>query len=233
MSTIYWAPMPEHNTGLSEMSYRAPSRVLEDLNLDLFKNSGITKCPSFTNHLKNTFVIKSPLDIQLRNNDDTHQWEWSHPSEIVMVRDPHCKLFTLRVSYLFFTEDEDVKMEVRPCFYHLSEFIAKTALIGGDIHIPSFARATECAFILKPEYNNLKIHFNDPLFYVNFITKGSKVKLKKFDCTHEIRHIAAQTSAIKNSRSIASWPIEKYYSIFNQSGQGKKLLKLIKENLLD
>jgi len=178
-------------------------------------------------------VIKSPLDIQINRNYETGQWEHSYPDEILRVRDPNNQLFTLIIPYLFFTEDENVTMEVRPCFYHLSMFTNKVAVIGGDVNISSYARPSELAFILKPSWDELSISFNDPLFYINFITKKNKVKLKRFDCVDSIRRIAEQTIQIKNSRSTTVWPMEKYYSIFNESGHRGKLLKLIKENLLD
>lgn len=235
MSNVYWAPYA--GFGFSEMVFPEPERLLPALNTPLFLETDILRCPSFTGHLKNTFVIKSPIDIEIGWDEHEQRWRTNWNDEranIFLIRHPEYQVFTLTISYLFASEDEDMNVEIRPATYSHNEFTQKTAFVGGDMCIGKYLRSTDCAFILRPEYKRVKIKIGDPLFYATFKSKNdTKIKMNKFYITNEIAELINHVDNMKRNRSFTVLKLHDYYNMYVNRGYKKRALKLIKENILD
>lgn len=235
MNNIYWAP--RSYCGLSDMVYSEPERLLPTLNNPLFQETNLLRCPSFTGCLKNTYVIRAPYDVEFGWDQSSQSWKTNWNDERVnnfVVRHPQYQVFSLAIGYIFVSDDENTTMEVRPATYSNSEFIQKTAFISGDLNIGKYLRATDCAFILRPEHQHLRINIGDPLFYVTFKSKkDTKINLNKFYITNEISDLVSEVDAMKRNKSFVAFKLQDYYNMYVQGGYRKRALKLIKQNLLD
>lgn len=235
-STVYWTPF--HVQGFSEMVFAPPEKVLPELNIPLFQETGLLKCPSFTGQLQNTYVVRSPYDIEIGWDEEQGIWRcnWGDErSNVFTVRSSQYQMFSFKISYVLTSDDENMKAELKPASYHNCEFTHKTSFISGELEIGRYCRATDCAFILKPGYKRVKIKIGDPLFYVTFKSADSikKIFLKKFYLNNELEHIVRSVDDMKRNKIFTNFKLEDYYRMYIEGGYRKKTLKLIKENLLD
>lgn len=235
MKNVFWSPVT--CTGFSEVTFPKPEKVLPELNIPLFQDTELLRCPSFTAHLKNTYVVRSPVDIEIKWDINQNAWvcNWNDErSNIFFIRHSECQVFSFKISYLFVSDDSSMEAELRPAHFHHCEFTHKAAFISGDLSIGKYLRATDCAFILRPEYKYLRIKVGDPLFYITFKSRSdSKISLKKFFMTQELDRIKESVDDMKRCRSFTHFKLEDYYRMYIEGGYRKKALKLIKENLLD
>ena len=76
MATVYWAPfikpslVNEQGASLSLLNFSDPVKLVDELSKEKFYNTHIIKCSSFVQHIKNTYVIKSPIEVDLEINDE-------------------------------------------------------------------------------------------------------------------------------------------------------------------
>lgn len=239
MATVYWAPfikpslVNEQGASLSLLNFSDPVKLVDELSKEKFYDTHIIKCSSFVQHIKNTYVIKSPIEVDLEINDE-NQYRSTlldyNLNSYINVFDLDQRLISFGISYLFFSE-QDVTLQLRPCYYHDNNFINDTDVVGGDVNISKWFRPTDCAFFMKNNY--VRLNYHDPAFYINFHTADdSIIKLQKFHVTEEIQQIAKSAVDTKNCKGQNVWPLKKYYKTFLQSGYNKRLVKLIKNNLI-
>lgn len=234
MKTVYWT---SSNKLRSNVTAIAPQKVYNIFDKDEYKDTGLLRCPSFIDHLKNMFAVTSPVDLTVFYNQESHEWgidEINTRVHTLSVRSAAAQFFSLYLPYLFVAEDDDITMEVLHPFYHNSDYANKTSVISGTIDISKYLRDTDCAFILKEQHKDVTVRHNDPLFYVNFKTPDNeKVQLKKFYYNDEIRQIKEDVYDMRFNKTYTRWQLVDWYNMYMQSGYKKQVLKLIKENLLD
>lgn len=231
-TNVYWSPaiIPGHDE-LSPYTFTEPTRVLKSLDHPLFKDVGITKCPSFINSLQNTFVVKSPTDCLIYFDDSNQQWCAKGPNNIIDVRDPNYQLFSLKTSYNFVCE-EPLEMEFTSARYHVNSFTNKTMMIEGEVDIGQYYRATDCAFHIRHDKDRIELYKDDPLFYVKFKT-AKNINLIRYDATPELVDLLGHTIRARMSLQGKKRTLKDYYDIFLSSGYKKKIMNLIKQNVID
>lgn len=79
------------------------------------------------------------------------------------------------------------------------------------------------------DVNTFEIKAGEPMMYLDFKT-NNKVELKRFELTPEIAEIAAGSFDFKSL--LRKTPMEELYRRFTTSKRDKRLLQLIKQNLL-
>ena len=190
MTTVYWGICPNRDTNWFELAaIEPPSALREIINArDVSHIGHFTKCPAFTQYYKNTYVIKSPIDIEFTYDSETkrlnifpqgqrfYEANVIHRGHLIGEQDDFLMSFVLN---FLFIADKDCVMELLPCSMHKSEFADKARIIGGSFNINKWYRPIEIAFEIKNSSVPIKVKRGDAFAYVRFLPKDeSKIKLQ-------------------------------------------------------
>jgi len=197
-------------------------------------NIGYRSCRGMLNLFKNTYVIKNPVTstVKLSNTDQrvpdaddggTNYWlSKERPLDESFRVD-------LDFGYIFFSEEELIMRQVPPYMHKVKA--SETAWISaGSYDISKWFRPIFPTFILWEGYNEVSIIKDEPQMYVQFET-DRRIIFKRFEFTNDMIIIVDQLMQLRDRNSIAS--LNFLYDVFIQSFRNKKVLKLIKENVLD
>ena len=236
---VYWAPV---TFNVPYLSFTEPTPAIKELKLLCSKICGdnpsnqILKCPSVVNGVRNTFAISSPINLKI-------DWDGDHISSIgrnqeffdrtFLVRNVNSGFFSLKIgNYAFFTEEPYLLMKQKTAVYSANDFIKKAGIFEGIYDIGQWFRPLDLAVYFK-EPGIINIDKEDILYYIEFFTE-KKIVFKKFVFTSEIEYTAQSCISIKSE---INFPIKTYlknlYLLFNQSKIKSRILKNIKENLLE
>ena len=233
--TVYWACMEDEWIKATE-----PEPVIKRFynlgikNKDVNAFDAINHCPVFNESLKNSYAIKSIYDYSFKIIDNScfsPDYNQKFYDDHVFVRSIDKKFFSFNTRYVFFTEEDSLKMDAYqyPVFEE-SEITKRCMIIPGSFDIGKYFRNLEFAFILKKEFDEFVVKDEDVLYYLTFNSK-EKIKFKQFRLTEDLHKIMKDgrlaNSFTKNKKNVS---IDLWYNKF----KGKKyILNKIKENLLD
>jgi len=233
---IYWAGIDYDSYKDWNMLYREPENILTSMNKTREKNNenSFFQCPAVTNHFKNTFVINNPQHsaYKIENNIVTPLTKGyvssnvEHPNKALN----QSTLFRYGLSYIFFTEEENVTMRLTGPYFSNNQHFQYGAVIPGELNISSWFRNVNFEFNLWPNVDTFEIFENEPLAYVNFNVK-EKVTLKRFYVTEELKKITHSTGT--SSNWFPNISLEKRYNMFEKSKLKSFIIKNIKENLME
>ena len=242
---VYWAcqnhqyEAPEPDFAVHDLH----DRVIKMSDQFPERSSMILRCPVAVGHLKNTFRVKSPIDYDITWKDSnkfvTTQQDQNFFDNSVFIRDYKTGLLTYKfASYIFFTEEENLDMEIRHANYCNKSHATNTSFLEGSINIGKYFRAIDCAFFINHPDVLVSVNRGDALYYTKFNTT-KKVRFKKFLLTPEILNFKnAVVDAVKFVKP--GYPnttildrLKVYYEIFKTSHYKKLIIKHIKNNLLN
>ena len=245
---VYWS---RANPGFSELeslgfpssAYISPLRIEEPvpltkhLNYKEFFGPSVSRCPAIVDDIKNTFVIKSPVDITIDISKSSFQvTNQDLAFAQAFLGEPQGKfgIHQLSLSYNFFAE-KSLLITQLPAYYDSNSYIDNTHTITASFDIGRWYRpAGKPAFILKKDAKQVVIKQGDPLLYVRFNTQ-EKVKLIEFDDT-VFRNLKERspdwicTTFKRQANSVT--PLAKCYELFEMYKMRQRMLKLIKKNLV-
>ena len=225
------------DTYMSPMRYEAPVPLLKHMDYQEFFGPSVSKCPAIVDDIKNTFVIKSPVDITLKISGNKFDVDnQTLPFAQAFLGNPQGKfgIHQLSQSYLFFAEKSLILSQL-PAYYEQNNFVDSTFAISASFDIGRWYRpAAKPAFIIKKGVKQITIKQGDPLIYIKFNT-SEKVKLVEFDDV-EFRNLEERspewvcTSLKRQAANII--PLAKCYEFFEQYHMRRRILKLIKNNII-
>ena len=189
------------------VAVEAPEPVLKSIKEDDRDNSNIMLCPAFTGYLKNTFLIRAPIDFTLTVDSFTKtiscdkfdqrffdEWFSYRPNDFA---NPSRPLVTTGPK-LVFVADEDIFIESIPAIMHNTEFIKNINIIPGTYNIHRWIRPVDVSFEVLDTNKPLKFKRGDPLMYVRFIDpKGRKVELERIEQTTDLTNTIAGMTSLK------------------------------------
>jgi len=212
----------------SDNSFHAePDLVLKNLNG--YAKSTLLHCPAFVNNLKNTYIIRAPIDYDLAledgkifssSRDQTFFDQW------VIVRDVEEGVCSLKLPRILFFSVDSMELEVKAASYHSNGFTENSTIIEGRYDIGKHFRPLETAFIFT-DSKKVTILAGDPLYYVKINTK-EKVKFAPFQYTQDIKSLSESKFLLRQKKAK---PLHFWYNLHAKFYR-KRLLKLIKESLL-
>ena len=202
MTTVYWQFKDKGIKALS-LLYFDPELLLPEI--AKIRNSQYIKCPAFLEYYKNTYLIRSPIDIKITydngqlyitpQNQDFYNSYINHRGHQITETDPFLMSFVLQ--YLFIA-DKDCFVEVLPASFH--SIATKIRTIQGTFNINKWFRPIEFAFEFINENEPLVIKRGDPLFYVKFRTpKDEKVFLEQKDFEKSVLNNVKACVNLKNA----------------------------------
>ena len=242
MKTIYWCPVVMiNNRGVDELKIFEPEPLIKTLNIKtFFGDSGVNRCPAVIDELKNTFVIRSPIDFHLdydlngevisnSNYDMQFTAEYLGPpnaEKIHQVQDP---------CYFFFCE-EDLTLTQLPPYYEENEFTKHCLQLTGTFSISRWARTVAPAFKFKKDSSVYDVKRGDIICYFKFNTSDN-IKLQKFNGNKMFQDPLGVPMQCLRYREFKKNPfiptsLTESYNAFQKSRFNKKMMQYIKENLL-
>jgi hypothetical protein len=215
---VYWSPYGgngehteriEYMRCMSNILWIEPQPLLKHVVEERNKDVLYLKCPAFTSVYKNTFVIKSPVDIEFiiapdatgskkvyttNDTSDMHLDFFTNRNE---DENNVFKMMSFTISYLFYAK-ETVEMEIYPpvLSQHTSETLRNISVICGKFDISKWIRPVDFAFEIIDDFKPLVFKRGDPLFYIRFNTEKS-VNLKRIELNDDIIKLASTSIRLK------------------------------------
>ena len=234
---VYWAyaPLPSKNTYAS-MMMNPPIPLFKTLpkrasNEDPLRN--YMNCRGLPNLYKNTFLATSPINADISIDVVNEKcWPVGKGSEFFIEENrpfENMNRIDLDFSYIFFSE-ESLEISEIPPFMHKTTFSEDAFIASGSFDISKWFRPINASFIFWKDRSQLKLKKGEPLFYFDFKTEKNIV-LKQFEFTEEILEIMRGCITYRSNNILSS--LQHLYDRFIKSKKNKKLIILIKDNLID
>ena len=237
---VYWTIF--NDTMIPDIDFYEPENVFNGLiqNKQHIKKDGkpfeYINCPAFKDLLNNTYSIKFPIDYNLKysyNEDkiflNSDRYDQEFYDRYIMVRSLQDKLISIRLRYIFFSE-ENLEMIMSSCHFHVNDFIKFNILIPGKYNIGNWIRPIEMAIVNNKESDSIIMKKGDEGCYITFLTE-KKVNLIRFNCNENIKRLI--TGNIASQKYNKFYNLEKWYKKFRMSKQKNYILKEIKNNLME
>lgn len=187
----------------------------------LREESEFLKCPAYAKVLKNTFIMKSPynMDISINAKDRTchisNQSQEFYDNHIFLrevLNDVDPIILSIPPRYLFLTDSEvSVEITCLPVFLTPN---SQFGIIPGSFDITKWVRFVECAFEVFNPSDTLKIKIGDPLYMVTFTpANGDTVVLERDICTQEMLDL--QEACVRVKRSVSGLNLNTLYRMAN------------------
>jgi hypothetical protein len=192
---------------------------------DNYGSMDVFKCPAFTNHVKNTFYITSPIDFKLQKIGDEH-WSVSNTKskarslspyldvkqpETTIIKGVPCMNFGLQ--YYFVNNGDNITMEIiQPPLVNQD-----LTNMPGEFTISKWCRPTNFTFYVKPGITELTFKRGDPLYAVRFKT-DKRVTLTRIEDSNR-KHLLLEEQAKATSLKdyYPGLKLEEMYNLFKRS----------------
>jgi len=209
--------------------------LLTDLNIKYGQYEGtrsVLKCYALQEHIKNTFIYRSPVSMKVTYTGDDRKYiisgiNVSSQEEFNLLIDniDAESVYQLLIGFglNILSKEDSLLMSVYPANYHKTD-ISRFTMITGSYDCGKWFRPIHLS-ILNPKEKDFEIKRGDPLFYIKFHT-DDKVQLQRFNMSEEIISHVASTVEVK--KYMKSTKLNKLYELYNKSKLKPLLLKSIK-----
>jgi hypothetical protein len=237
--TVYWAPFATQETIHKINLLQSPPKHIwktfpkKNGNEKINGWGNYRGCKSSLELFKNTYVLFTPQTSTITFTGDTTSPELHSDTINSWYKRGSSFLNTYAADYDFgwvFFADQPLKARFTNPFMHNTESNKHGYFTSGAFDIGRWFRPINLVYHLWENNNTLKVVAGEPAVYVEFDT-DKPVVLKQFDLTEEIFQISTQ--AIGFLRWVRNESLSQRYARFTGSKRDKKLLKLIRENLLE
>lgn len=235
---VYWSTVyPSDVYADYNMLYREPRPLLPELVPERGSENphDFFACPAFHLHSQNTFVVRSALGARVAIRPDgfapmdeasrltVQLFSYMHPTR----RGYRTLLFDHRM--LFFSP-APLKLYTYPAYMHRTEVQTNLCYVPAAYDIGKWLRPLQGTYEVPESVASIQIREDDPLYYVRFDT-AEKVRLRRFQAVPELQAITHGCVHYKLFRPQSS--LERVYAAFTGTKLERRVLKLIRENLLD
>lgn len=231
MTTVYWNTVAKdfgvdgHKGDLDSitMAYFELQPVFTHVvgSRDASADGHYTKCPAFIEYFKNTYVVRSPVDLKLYYDTVSDRLSITPQGQEFYDKFVHHRgiaagkagpfLMSLAFYHLFIA-DKECHIELLPATFHGGSFTEKARLIPGTFDISKWYRPVEVAFEFLNPSAPIDIKRGDPLCYVRFIPKDTKkIRLVKHEFSEEVARSCDQCIGLKSA--LPKQPLSSLYEI--------------------
>jgi len=226
MTKIYWSPVtdpiPDDKipaTPELQILFSEPESLFKHLQKTREGSVHMT-CPAFLDYIKNTYVIKAPIDMQICVNRKVGKIDVKCFSQTIAKfivnrigqtgkNSPF--LLSLPPAYVFYS-NEDVNIESFHAFMDNNDSISNLMAIPGTFNISKWIRLVDFSAEVKDDLKPINIKKDDVLFYVRFLTKDeTKVELERVHMTQELKIAMQACFSVKNH--IFKMPLKTLYKM--------------------
>jgi hypothetical protein len=189
-------------------------------------------CSALHTLTKNMFVIKAPFSAEIKlDSQGVIQQGQKHggwfKERISSLQNAHAIDFDM--SYMFFSE-EPLDLTITPPYMHRTKQAQQGFISAVSFDISSWFRPYVLIYQLWEGVDTITIEDDEPIAYLKFNTE-KKVVFKAFKLTPYIEN---QFNACLEHKHIKPHQtMEELYDRFHKTGMHKRILKEIKENIVD
>jgi hypothetical protein len=228
---VYWAVIEN-----DWMIAKEPESLIKRAASNYFVEEGndltrILFCPAVSSSLKNTFMLKSLYDYNIKFLDNqimSNYFNENFFNDHVLIRSHKLKMFSFTQKYIFFTDEPSLIARFNVFPYLEDNEISKRCMMPeGSYDIGKWFRNVDSVFYLKKDYEEFLIKKNDVFSYIKFET-DDKINLKQFLWTPELERHRLYCSSLNNNRYLKT--MKNYYSNFKNK---KFIIKEIKSSLIN
>lgn len=163
------------------------------------------KCPAVQDYFKNTFVVRSPVDITISIDNGcvrTHEYDQKFFDIFINSKTNNgidrYETIIFAIDYLFYS-DEPCLVEQLPAFMEDSALQRSIRIIPGTFDISKWIRPLQCSFEVIDPSSPIVIKRGDPLFYVRLIPKdNSKVTLERVNVDSNLHQVVTSCLTLKS-----------------------------------
>jgi len=228
-TTVYWTYVGTHQIRAEE-----PKSVFQAY----FKGKNseeyqYIRCPALRETLKNTFGLKSLFDYSIQFVDGSitsNNYSQSFFDKMVLLRDFNSRQASFKHFYVFIAEDDSLIMEYNPTILENNSFSKSAMLIPGTIDVGKYVRNLDMAFHCREDEMN--IEEDDIYAYVKFRT-DKKVEFKRFLWNDKYEEIVDQTAFLISERKHNFKPLDWFYKKQRVINTKRRILEVVKNQLLD
>ena len=245
MKTVYWSPFPladNPDMQVSELSYAEPEKLLKSIQPIDFFGREASLCPAIIDECKNTFRIKSPIDLSITFNDDFSRFNSKYEQDFEFMQHligpfgPERVIQLASPTYLFYCE-EPLLMTQLPPYYEESKFTEHCMGLSATFDIGSWFRSVKPSFKLRKNTRTIEFTKDNSLMYIKFNTE-ERIKFVRFDSSvfsKEHKDIISNMNSFKFHKKNPIIPISlaESYVAFKKARYNKKVIKIIKDNILE
>jgi hypothetical protein len=224
---VYWAQYTAiDRITKSNLLFEPPKHMWSTLPKD--GADSYRSCYAAQSFFKNTYVLTNPINLSINVLDN----KTIAPNDGFIL--PRLSAYsgqytiTLDYSWLFFTED-DIEAAMYPPYLHNPTTTKHGTLHAGSFNISKWFRPMVPQYTLWKNVNTFESTAGEPLMYIDFKT-DNKIELQQFELTSEIYEIAKGSLDFKLLKPKTT--MQELYYRFTTSKRDKRLLQLIKQNLL-
>lgn len=212
---VFWTvkPSSQHPMELP-MLMLDPEPALPHIMSGRAKNTEYLRCPAFAEFFKNTYVVRSPIDLEFHVNKDgflesagTPDWMLGSFACLSGSRDIDTYItYQLDMTpYVFFSKKR-VRIQQLPAFMEPEGFLRNVRPVVGIFDISKWFRPLSFGFEVADTSVPIIIKRGDPLFYVKFhADNDAKVVLTNKPLTADVRELVESCVSVKRmlpSRSL-------------------------------
>jgi hypothetical protein len=242
--TVYWTPS---EVFISENTFTLLDSIPKSVMSDIQKRRNVSKkgkpnwsptdyqsCTALHTLTKNLFFVTAPLDtvVELDNEGNI----------ISVTPESHRVFFTERLSsiedafsvdffrsYFLFCE-ETLEVSITPPYMHENSQSQEGFISAIKFDISKWFRPFVFIYQLWPNKTKLTFKAGEPIAYLHFNT-DKKVIFKQFKLTEEILNVS--NACLEHKKFVPFEPMNKLYERFTGTNLYTRLLKEIKNNLID
>lgn len=209
--TVYWGGIEGHPVSLHDPLVP----LYKDFTESTPKNETFKSCPAFMDYVKNTYILKSPTNLDFKSNGDVFMGSVQVGGKDPTISEIYTQFLDSRT---FFWADRDVKMTVLPPFLHTTN--VRTAV--GCFNIAKWFRSVSYTQLISNCPTTVRA--GEPLYYIQF---DRDVKLEQITFPAALHNTVDTLMKTKFYSSKLS--LRKRYDLFMANRMNKIILKQIKE----
>ena len=196
-----------------------------------------SKCPAAALVLKDTYVVRSPISMRIRRNQDGSFYDINGaPQKVVdnYIREdiwpnkPECShLIQIGLPSLKLISDEPVDVLQLPPFLHDTP-INQYKVLPGSFDVSKWFRDLHLACLIRSDQDFI-VNKGDPMIYLQFRSLH-KIKLQEFEYTPKINSYAEQI--LKYRDIFKGNNLTFFYNAFTKAKMLKRILREVRNNLI-
>lgn len=240
---VYWSPLSPSRADMVNWLWGAPKSLLNSLpkydsqslsNTGHLQKGNYRACQGAISAYKNTYVFFNPITLTAKFSGDPKnpfiesERPWWNLRESSLQG---CYAIDYDFGWLFFS-DEDVVLKQTPPYMHRTTTQQHGWVSSGSFNIGKWFRSVNLSYHLWEGESELPLVEGEASMYLEFITPNNRpVNLQQFTATPELLSIAVQATTFKDW--LPNQTLESLYQRFTQVNTSKKVLALIKANLVE
>jgi len=238
MKTKIYYTIPEffvQTPGMSELTYFEPEKLTKNIP-EYVKKSGYIHCSALLPSMKNIYVLKAPISLNLSINlkDSILESEDLNKAKNVLNMNDlsnESRVIQFNFGYIFFSENSIMLEQSHP-FLHINNFTNLGNHVYGEYDISKWFRPLGAGFVLKDDgVVNVNIKRGEIYSYIKFKTDND-VELVRFEMSDKLHKYKTSCIRFKQHNTPAHATLRSSYEAFLYHNMKKRILKEIKRQII-